>query len=108
MLESHHVVPVYIQKYFDQLNPNHTLPRKPNGEIDFDECPALSLWWENHRGAGDSIHGLMKPVIQTRGNHGFPDSEGLFTALNSFYQETLNRPGAAKAVREYLNSHGLP
>ena len=109
MLEKHHVVPTYVQKYFDLLNPNHTLPRK-NGKIDFDKCPGLSLWWEEHRGTGDSVHGLMRGEIPEKFEDLDPNwaSQELFDALDNFYDDILQRPGASKAIREYLNQHGLP
>lgn len=106
MLESHHIVPTYIQKYFDILNPNHTLPIK-DGKIDFDQSPALSIWWEDHRGAGDSIHGRMKGVIPVNDIEEFQDSEDLFNRIVAFY-ENSNRPGESQVVRDWLNSHGLP
>lgn len=109
MLEKHHLVPKYVQKYFDDLNPNHTLPRKANGTIDFDQCPGLTLWWQEHRGAGDSVHGLMRGVIPDKVNPPpFNNSQELFDALDTFYDQTLKRPGAAMAIREFLNQHGLP
>lgn len=106
MLESHHIVPTYIQKYFDILNPNHTLPMK-NGNIDFDQSPALSIWWEDHRGAGDSIHGRMKDVIPVNRISDFQDSNDLFNRLNAFYGNS-GRTGEAAVVRDWLNLHGLP
>lgn len=106
MLESHHIVPTYVQKYFDILNPNHTLPLK-NGKIDFDQSPALSIWSEDHRGAGDSIHGRMKGVIPVNDIEEFQDSEDLFNRIVAFY-ENSNRPGESQVVRDWLNLHGLP